>query len=109
MMIRRVRPFARAGTGLGGGRELGLMNIGVRYTRDFKRTYRCTLYLRRKAAMVLMSAGVLVLLAAFLPSRSSQAATVVLAVIGVALLVEMPIVIWLMVRRNWDALNGRSR
>ena len=29
------------------------MHIGVRYTRDFKRTYWCTLYLRRKAAMVL--------------------------------------------------------
>jgi hypothetical protein len=90
---------------LGGGRELGLMNISVRYMRDFKRTYWCTLYLRRKPAMVLTSAGVLVLLAAFLPSRSSQAATVVLAVIGIVLLVEVPVVIWLMVRRNWDALN----
>jgi len=28
----------------------------------------------------------------------------VLAVIGIAL-VEVPVVIWLMVRRNWDALN----
>jgi len=81
------------------------MNIGVRYRRDFSRTYWCTLYLRRKAAVVLTSAGVLVLLAAFLPSRSSQAATVLLAVIGIVLLVEVPVVIWLMVRRNWDALN----
>ena len=81
------------------------MDISVRYMRDFKRTYWCTLYLRRKATMVLTSAGILVLLAAFLPSRSSQAATVVLAVIGIAFLVEVPVVIWLMVRRNWDALN----
>ncbi len=81
------------------------MNISVRYMRDLKRTYWCTLYLRRKATMVLTSAGVLVLLAAFLPSRSSQAATVVLAAIGIILLVEVPLVIWLMVVRNWDALN----
>src|SRR6266566_8715738 len=60
--------------GLGGGRAGGLMNISVRYMRDFKRTYWCTLYLRRKATMVLTSAGVLVLLAAFLPSWSSQLA-----------------------------------
>jgi hypothetical protein len=81
------------------------MNIGVRYKRDFKRTYWCTLYLRRKAALVLASTGVLVLLVAFLPPRSSQAATVILAVIGIVLLVEVPVVIWLMVSRNWDALN----
>jgi hypothetical protein len=101
--IKRVR----AGTGPSGRGERagGLMNISVRYMRDFKRTYRCALYLRRKATMVLTSTGILVLLAAFLPSRSSQEATVVLAVIGIILLVEVPLVIWLMVIRNWDALN----
>ena len=81
------------------------MNISVRYMRDFKRTYWCTLYLRRKATMVLTSAGVLVLLAAFLPSWSSQLARVMLAVLGIILLFEVPLVIWLMVARNWDALN----
>jgi drug/metabolite transporter superfamily protein YnfA len=81
------------------------MNISVRYMRDFKRTYRCTLYLRRKVTMVFAAVGVLMLLVAFLPSRSSQAATVVLAVIGVIFLIEVPFLTWLTVIRNWNALN----
>jgi len=81
------------------------MNISVRYMRDFGRTYRCTLYLRFNAARVLTSFVVRVLLAAFRPSWSSQEVTVLLAVMGIVLLVEVPFLIWLMLVRNWGALS----
>jgi YcxB-like protein len=85
----------------------GAMQITARYTRDVKRTFRITRFLRRRIYRVFRAIGVIFVLAAVLVgvTGKSPGTTAVLAVCGVIICVEPEAVLWLSLRRNREAIE----
>ena len=77
------------------------MNISVRFTPDLRLTSQAVRRLRRKPTYVLRCIGVLVMLAGLLDSAVGGPVAVAITglVIGLVLVVEIDVVIWLRLRR----------
>lgn len=82
------------------------MNMSVRFTTDLRRTFRATRRLRRKSLYAMRCIGVLTILAGLLAAvgRGSVALTVTCIILGLVLIAEMDVVIWLRLRRNRDVI-----
>lgn len=85
------------------------MHISVRYTPDFRQSVRLVLYLYRKRiwAFAIFGALWIVFGVAEIGSKSLEGGIILIA-IGVVLIVEIPVLLWLVVYRNRKVLLSEA-